>query len=239
MSEKVCERCTATAKNGSRCRNRTCRGDKCWQHLKRDSGLRVRPSQIQGADARGLRTRNFSRGNCMHDAGDAREECMWRCAESDCMNARVRNFRAKFCAKFRENRTFRIRTLYRLREIRTLWHTAQDTLVPGPGHYGARHSLRVSGAASLSIMPGFRGVTPGIRRPYARCHSGAGRRARHPIPKLISTHTHTHTAAYTYSYTRASRRTPPAAAPAGRANMERSTRLRNLYTTATSPSERW
>ena len=49
MSEKVCERCTATAKNGSRCRNRTCRGDKCWQHLKRDSGLRVRPSQIQGA----------------------------------------------------------------------------------------------------------------------------------------------------------------------------------------------
>ena len=36
MSEKVCERCTATAKNGSRCRNRTCRGDKCWQHLKRD-----------------------------------------------------------------------------------------------------------------------------------------------------------------------------------------------------------
>ena len=87
------------------------------------------------------RTRNFSRGNCMHDVGDAREECMWRCAESDCMNARVRNFRAKFCAKFRENRTFRIRTLYRLREIRTLWHTAQDTLVPGPGHYGARHSL--------------------------------------------------------------------------------------------------
>ena len=33
-----------------------------------------------------------------------------------------------------------------LREIRTLWRTAQDTLVPGPGHYGARHSQRVSGA---------------------------------------------------------------------------------------------
>ena len=49
MSEKVCERCMATAKSGSRCRNRTCRGDKCWQHLKRDSGLRVKPSQIQGA----------------------------------------------------------------------------------------------------------------------------------------------------------------------------------------------
>ena len=69
------------------------------------------------------------------------------------MNARVRNFRAKFCAKFRENRTFRIRTLYRLREIRTLWHTAQDTLVPGPGHYGARHSLRVSGAAQAGEDP--------------------------------------------------------------------------------------
>ena len=59
MSEKVCERCTATAKNGSRCRNRTCRGDKCWQHLKRDSGLRVRPSQIQGAGMGLWTTRPF------------------------------------------------------------------------------------------------------------------------------------------------------------------------------------
>ena len=59
MSEKVCERCTATAKNGSRCRNRTCRGDKCWQHLKRDSGLRVRPSQIQGAGMGLWTTRRF------------------------------------------------------------------------------------------------------------------------------------------------------------------------------------
>ena len=71
------------------------------------------------------------------------------------MNARVRNFRAKFCAKFRENRTFRIRTLYRLREIRTLWHTAQDTLVPGPGHYGARHSQRVSGAVPGRALTHF------------------------------------------------------------------------------------
>eukprot|EP01043_Picozoa_sp_COSAG02_P120224 COSAG02_NODE_56966_length_282_cov_4.546448_1_plen_52_part_10 len=50
------------------------------------------------------------------------------------MNAQVRNFRAKSRAKsrakfraksrakFRENRTFRTRTLYRPREIRTLWH---------------------------------------------------------------------------------------------------------------------
>ena len=99
----------------------------------------------------------------MHDVGDAREECMWRCAESDCMNARVRNFRAKFCAKFRENRTFRIRTLYRLREIRTLWHTAQDTLVPGPGHYGARHSPRVSGA-EVPKCPGLGARVSGFAR---------------------------------------------------------------------------
>ena len=53
------------------------------------------------------------------------------------MNAQVRNFRAKFRAKFRENRTFRTRTLYRPREIRTLWHIlrtlrylAQDTTAP-------------------------------------------------------------------------------------------------------------
>eukprot|EP01044_Picomonas_judraskeda_P004798 COSAG03_NODE_430_length_7971_cov_9.753303_6_plen_183_part_00 len=45
--------------------------------------------------------RNSACGNCMHDVGDAQAECMWRCARRDCMNARVRNFRAKFCAKFR------------------------------------------------------------------------------------------------------------------------------------------
>eukprot|EP01043_Picozoa_sp_COSAG02_P026010 COSAG02_NODE_1483_length_12385_cov_116.196565_7_plen_200_part_00 len=74
---------------------------------------------------------------------------MWRCARRDCMNAQVRNFRAKSRAKFRaksraksrakfrENRTFRTRTLYRPREIRTLWHIlrtlwylAQDTTAP-------------------------------------------------------------------------------------------------------------
>ena len=33
--------------------------------------------------------------------------CMWRCAESDCMNAQVRNFRAKFRAKFRARRRSR------------------------------------------------------------------------------------------------------------------------------------
>jgi hypothetical protein len=44
------------------------------------------------------RTRNFARGNCMH-VGDARGECMWRCAQGDCVNAQVRNFRAKFRAK--------------------------------------------------------------------------------------------------------------------------------------------
>jgi hypothetical protein len=59
QSEKECERCTATTKSGDRCRNRTCRGDRCWQHLKRDSGLRVKASQIPGAGLGLWTTRRF------------------------------------------------------------------------------------------------------------------------------------------------------------------------------------
>ena len=59
QSEKVCEQCTATTKTGTQCRNRTCRGDKCWQHLKRDSGLRVKKSQIAAAGMGLWTTRRF------------------------------------------------------------------------------------------------------------------------------------------------------------------------------------
>eukprot|EP01043_Picozoa_sp_COSAG02_P018912 COSAG02_NODE_896_length_16125_cov_5.083489_1_plen_100_part_00 len=77
----------------------------------------------------------------MH-VGDARGECMWRCAESDCMNAQVRNFRAKFRAKFRVefrakighfapgHSTGRAKSGHSGTQPRTLWYLAQDTTAP-------------------------------------------------------------------------------------------------------------
>ena len=59
QSERECDRCTATSKSGNRCRNRTCRGKLCWQHLKRDSGLRVKSSQIAAAGMGLWTTRRF------------------------------------------------------------------------------------------------------------------------------------------------------------------------------------
>lgn len=50
--ERTCSRCIATATaTGARCRNRTCRSQYCWQHLKRDRGLRVKPSGVAGGAA--------------------------------------------------------------------------------------------------------------------------------------------------------------------------------------------
>eukprot|EP01048_Picozoa_sp_COSAG05_P001316 COSAG05_NODE_43_length_25931_cov_49.314636_29_plen_160_part_00 len=46
QSKKECQQCTAQTNSGRRCKNRTCKSGKCWQHLKRDDGLRVKPSQI-------------------------------------------------------------------------------------------------------------------------------------------------------------------------------------------------
>ena len=51
QSIRQCQRCTAQTNSGRRCKNRTCRSDKCWQHLKRDDGLRVKPSQVSGGGA--------------------------------------------------------------------------------------------------------------------------------------------------------------------------------------------
>lgn len=59
QSERECDQCTATSKSGNRCRNRTCRGKLCWQHLKRDSGLRVKQSQIAAAGMGLWTTRRF------------------------------------------------------------------------------------------------------------------------------------------------------------------------------------
>ena len=49
MSEKTCDRCTADTLRGTRCRNRSCRGTLCWQHLKKEHGMRVKPSGVAGA----------------------------------------------------------------------------------------------------------------------------------------------------------------------------------------------
>ena len=59
QSEKECDQCTATAQSGNRCRNRTCRGTLCWQHLKRDSGLRIMRSQVAAAGMGLWTTRRF------------------------------------------------------------------------------------------------------------------------------------------------------------------------------------
>ena len=49
QSVKQCQQCEALTKSGRRCKNRPCKSGKCWVHLKRDTGLRIKPSQIRGA----------------------------------------------------------------------------------------------------------------------------------------------------------------------------------------------
>ena len=49
QSIKECDRCVATTKSGARCRRRTCRGEKCWIHLKSQDNLRVKRSGIANA----------------------------------------------------------------------------------------------------------------------------------------------------------------------------------------------
>ena len=49
QSIKECDRCLATTKSGARCKLRTCRGKKCWIHLKSIDKLRVMTSGIPNA----------------------------------------------------------------------------------------------------------------------------------------------------------------------------------------------
>ena len=42
--ERACSRCTAMTRAGNRCKLRTCRSQMCWLHLRRDKGLRIKPS---------------------------------------------------------------------------------------------------------------------------------------------------------------------------------------------------
>ena len=61
-SIRECDRCVAIAKSGSRCRNRTCKGRKCWIHTKRDEGLRIKPSQIPNSGSGLYATKRFAKG---------------------------------------------------------------------------------------------------------------------------------------------------------------------------------
>jgi hypothetical protein len=50
MTTVVCKRCIFIKANGQRCKRRTCvRKDFCWQHLRAEKGLDVRPSTLPGA----------------------------------------------------------------------------------------------------------------------------------------------------------------------------------------------
>ena len=63
QSRRACGQCTATTAKGNRCRKRTCRSGLCWQHLKRDSGLRIRPSGVPGAGLGLFAAAEFKRGD--------------------------------------------------------------------------------------------------------------------------------------------------------------------------------
>ena len=59
QSKRTCSQCTATTAKGTRCRKRTCRSGLCWQHLKRDDGLRIKPSTVPGAGLGLFATEDF------------------------------------------------------------------------------------------------------------------------------------------------------------------------------------
>ena len=62
MSIRECDRCTGKTKAGERCRNRTCRGKKCWQHAIKEDGLRVKKSEIPGAGMGLFTAKRFKAG---------------------------------------------------------------------------------------------------------------------------------------------------------------------------------
>ena len=48
QSIRTSQRCVATTLAGNQCKNRTARGTKCWVHLKKIDGLRVKRSRVAG-----------------------------------------------------------------------------------------------------------------------------------------------------------------------------------------------
>lgn len=71
MSILVSQRCVALNNNGLPCRNRTRRAHKCWQHLKRDEGLRIKTSDVPGAGLGLFATRQIRhRGHVVEYEGE-------------------------------------------------------------------------------------------------------------------------------------------------------------------------
>lgn len=66
-----CQRCTARTATGARCTNRTCIGvPKCWQHLLRDSNLRIKKSTIRGAGSGLFAMKRRAPGEVLFRAGE-------------------------------------------------------------------------------------------------------------------------------------------------------------------------
>ena len=63
MSVRTCDRCTGTTKARNRCKNRTCHSGLCWQHLKKEQHLRIKPSQIPNAGLGLWTTKSFKAGD--------------------------------------------------------------------------------------------------------------------------------------------------------------------------------
>jgi len=72
MSDRVCDQCTALTKSGNRCRNRTCRSRLCWVHLKRDQGLRIKPSGEENAGLGLYAARRFDKNAIIGPYGGRR-----------------------------------------------------------------------------------------------------------------------------------------------------------------------
>jgi hypothetical protein len=64
---RECDRCVATTKSGAQCRNRTCRGQKCWLHTKSQDGLRIKPSQVANGGFGLHTTKRFPAGAKLAD----------------------------------------------------------------------------------------------------------------------------------------------------------------------------
>lgn len=59
----ACQQCEYIKPNGLRCKNRVCFGvPLCWIHTKKEYGLRVRPSTLQGAGKGLFTVKNIARG---------------------------------------------------------------------------------------------------------------------------------------------------------------------------------
>jgi len=138
QSKRTCSQCTATTAKGTRCRKRTCRSGLCWLHLKRDEGLRIKPSSVPGAGLGLFATEDFrhtdkiapytgeqlTRAAIEERYGDERGEYVLCRDSKRCIDSRATNSSAARFANdsrgtdFRNNARFRALRLEATRRIR-------------------------------------------------------------------------------------------------------------------------